>query len=95
MYAIRSYYVDKVEEVTGSRNVTLFGYCWGGILSLIYSAMHPKDVKNLILHATPIRNNFVQHTLYEVIRIMTVEGFMKFLKDLENEKDLFLPKSYS
>ena len=45
--------VDKVEEVTGSRNVTLFGYCWGGILSLIYSAMHPKDVKNLILHATP------------------------------------------
>ena len=45
--------VDKVEEVTGSRNVTLFGYCWGGILSLIYSAIHPKDVKNLILHATP------------------------------------------
>jgi len=45
--------VDKVEEVTGSRNVTLFGYCWGGILSLIYSALHPKDVKNLILHATP------------------------------------------
>ena len=45
--------VDKVEEITGSRNVTLFGYCWGGILSLIYSAMHPKDVKNLILHATP------------------------------------------
>jgi len=45
--------VDKVEEVTGSRNVTLFGYCWGGILSLIFSAIHPKDVKNLILHATP------------------------------------------
>jgi len=45
--------VDKVEEVTGSRHVTLFGYCWGGILSLIYSAIHPKDVKNLILHATP------------------------------------------
>jgi len=29
------------------------------------------------------------------VLIMTVEGFMKFLKDLENEKDLFLPKSYS
>jgi polyhydroxyalkanoate synthase len=45
--------VDKVEEMTGSRNVTLFGYCWGGILSLIYSALHPENVKNMILHATP------------------------------------------
>jgi polyhydroxyalkanoate synthase len=45
--------VDKVEEMTGSRNVTLFGYCWGGILSLIYSALHPENVKNIILHATP------------------------------------------
>ena len=45
--------VDKVEEITGSRNVTLFGYCWGGILSLMYSSLHPEDVKNLILHATP------------------------------------------
>ena len=45
--------VDKVEEITGSRNVILFGYCWGGILSLIYSALHPENVKSLILHATP------------------------------------------
>ena len=45
--------VDKVEEITGSRNVTLFGYCWGGILSLLYSSLHPENVKNLILHATP------------------------------------------
>jgi polyhydroxyalkanoate synthase len=45
--------VDKVKEMTGSRNVTLFGYCWGGILSLIYSALHPHNVKNIILHATP------------------------------------------
>ena len=46
--------VDKVEKITGSRNVTLFGYCWGGILSLIYSALHPENVKSLILHATPV-----------------------------------------
>lgn len=46
--------VDKIEEITGSRKVTLFGYCWGGILSLMYSALYPKDVENLILHATPV-----------------------------------------
>jgi class III poly(R)-hydroxyalkanoic acid synthase PhaC subunit len=46
--------VNKIQEITGSEKVTLFGYCWGGILSLIYSTMHPHTVKNLILHATPL-----------------------------------------
>ena len=45
--------VDKISEVNGSEKITLFGYCWGGIFSLIYSALHPERVKNLILHATP------------------------------------------
>lgn len=45
--------VEKIKEVTGSERVSLFGYCWGGILSLIYAAIHPESVKNLVLHATP------------------------------------------
>ena len=46
--------VDKIKELTGCEKVTLFGYCWGGIFALIYSAIHPENVKNLILHATPV-----------------------------------------
>lgn len=46
--------VNKIREITGSEKVSLFGYCWGGILSLIYSTIHPETVKNLILHATPL-----------------------------------------
>ncbi len=46
--------VEKIKEMTGSNKVSLFGYCWGGIFALIYSAFHPDSVKNLILHATPI-----------------------------------------
>lgn len=46
--------VNKVREMTDSDRVTLFGYCWGGIFSFIYSAMHPSTVKNLVLHATPL-----------------------------------------
>ncbi|MFQ5440302.1 MAG: alpha/beta fold hydrolase [Nitrosopumilaceae archaeon] len=45
--------VDKVREISGSEKVSLFGYCWGGIFSLIQSAIHPQKIKNLILHATP------------------------------------------
>lgn len=46
--------VAKIKEITGSETVSLFGYCWGGIFALIYSAIHPENVKSLILHATPI-----------------------------------------
>jgi len=46
--------INKIREITGSKKVTLFGYCWGGIFSLIYSTMHPNTVQNLILHATPL-----------------------------------------
>ena len=45
--------VDKIKEITGSEKVSLLGYCWGGIFALVYSAIHPENVKNLILHATP------------------------------------------
>jgi len=69
--------VDKVEEVTGSRNVTLFGYCWGGILSLIYSALHPENVKNLILHATPVDFGKSPTVLESWIKDLDIKRFVK------------------
>lgn len=47
------YAVEKVQEITCSKKISLFGYCWGGIFALIHAAIHPWHVKNLILHATP------------------------------------------
>ena len=47
------YAVEKIKEISGSKKVSLLGYCWGGIFALIYAAMYPQNVKNLILHATP------------------------------------------
>lgn len=46
--------VEKIKEISGSEKISLFGYCWGGLFALIYSAIHPENVKNLILHATPV-----------------------------------------
>jgi len=68
--------VDKVEDITGSRNVTLFGYCWGGILSLIYSALHPENVKNLILHATPVDFGKPPTVLESWIKDLDVKKFV-------------------
>lgn len=49
--------VEKIKEITGSDKVSLFGYCWGGLFALIYTSTHQENVKNLILHATPVDIN--------------------------------------
>jgi polyhydroxyalkanoate synthase subunit PhaC len=45
--------VDLIRETTKSDKVSLFGYCWGGDLVLMYAALHPEKVKNAITIATP------------------------------------------
>ena len=47
--------IRRVREETGEPDVTLVGYCGGGILSSIYTATHPDGgVKNLVCFTTPI-----------------------------------------
>ena len=47
--------VDVVREVSGSDDVHLFGYCFGGVLSLLYAAGHPDaPLRSLSVLATPI-----------------------------------------
>jgi class III poly(R)-hydroxyalkanoic acid synthase PhaC subunit len=45
--------IDNIREYTNSDKVSLFGYCWGGDLALIYAAQHPEKVKSIITLATP------------------------------------------
>ena len=47
--------IAAVQRETGSAEVTLAGYCLGGVLSAIYAAAHEDaPVRNLILMATPL-----------------------------------------
>lgn len=46
--------VEQVKSLTGSRQVSLFGYCQGGTFATIYTALYPGQVKNLMLLAAPI-----------------------------------------
>lgn len=46
--------VKKTLEISQSESLTLFGYCMGGHLATIYSALHNELVKNLIVLASPI-----------------------------------------
>jgi class III poly(R)-hydroxyalkanoic acid synthase PhaC subunit len=45
--------VDFIRRTTGSDKVSLLGYCWGGNLVMMYAALHPDKVRNIVTIATP------------------------------------------
>jgi len=46
--------LDYLRERTGVGRVNVLGYCMGGTMSAMFTALHPERVKNLILLAAPI-----------------------------------------
>lgn len=46
--------VRQVRKRSGAEGVSLLGYCMGGTMSAMFTALHPQQVKNLILLAAGI-----------------------------------------
>jgi polyhydroxyalkanoate synthase len=46
--------VDYIREQHGIDKLTILGYCMGGTLSTMYTALHPEKVKNFMAMAAPI-----------------------------------------
>jgi len=46
--------VDRIRKETGHDRVTLLGICEGGVFTVCYAALHPDEVKNLVITITPI-----------------------------------------
>ena len=47
--------VQVVRRLAGTDEVNVFGYCFGGLLALLYAAGHPEDpIRSLAVMATPI-----------------------------------------
>jgi polyhydroxyalkanoate synthase len=47
--------IDRIRELSGAEEVNLFGYCFGGDLSLLYAAHHPDaPLRSLTVLATPV-----------------------------------------
>ena len=46
--------VDKIRERSGVDKITLLGVCQGGTFSVMYAALNPEKVKNLITLVTPV-----------------------------------------
>jgi polyhydroxyalkanoate synthase len=46
--------VERICEISGSASVNMFGYCFGGVLSMLYAAHHPDaPLRSLTVLTTP------------------------------------------
>jgi polyhydroxyalkanoate synthase len=76
--------VRKVQEDSGVDEVTIIGYCFGGVLSLLYGSIHHDGpMKNLICFTTPIDfsemklfSNFSDRRYFDVDRLIDSTGNM-------------------
>jgi polyhydroxyalkanoate synthase len=55
--------VDFIRTSTMQDEITLYGYCLGGTFSVIYAALYPDKIRNLIAMTTPI--DFQTEGLFE------------------------------
>ena len=56
--------VRIVQERSGEQDVNIVGYCFGGVLSLIYAALHPEGpMRNLVCFTTPV--DFTKMKLFQ------------------------------
>ncbi len=46
--------VNKIKEIHNIEKITLLGVCQGGTFSVMYSALHPDNIKNLITVVSPV-----------------------------------------
>jgi polyhydroxyalkanoate synthase len=68
--------VDYIRRSTGHQQVTLMGICQGGTFSVIYSALHPEKVKNLVTLVTPINFQTEKDTLSKWARHLNVDALV-------------------
>ncbi|HNV69820.1 MAG TPA: alpha/beta fold hydrolase, partial [Candidatus Ozemobacteraceae bacterium] len=68
--------VDKVRELSRQDQVTLLGYCMGGAMSMMYTALHQEKVKNLVTLATPFDFGASENILSKWGRDLPVEDIV-------------------
>jgi polyhydroxyalkanoate synthase len=68
--------VDFVRRESGYEQINLLGVCQGGTFSLIYSALFPEKVKNLITLVTPVDFDNEEGLLFKWAKSMDVDAIV-------------------
>ncbi len=59
--------VNAITQITGCETTDVLGYCLGGLLSVLWSALYPCRVKNLVTLAAPINTEVPDNALFRLI----------------------------
>jgi len=70
--------VDKIRERTGVDKITLLGVCQGGTFSIMYAALHPEKVKNLITLVAPVNFDTDKGLLHVWARKLDVDKIVDY-----------------
>ena len=58
--------VHAVRVLQGVEQVTVLGYCLGALLSVIYAALHPRHVRNLVTLTLPLDTSVRELPAYQL-----------------------------
>jgi polyhydroxyalkanoate synthase subunit PhaC len=69
--------VDFIRRETKTDKINLMGICMGGTFSVMYAAMHPHKVKNLVTTVSPTNFDTEQGLLHTWLRDMDVDKMVE------------------
>jgi polyhydroxyalkanoate synthase subunit PhaC len=82
-------YIDNAVEFimsdTGLEKINLMGICMGGTLNVIYTALHPEKVKNLITLATPTEFDIDDAVLFLWAKALDVDRVTDVMGNLPGD----------
>ena len=77
--------VDYIRDTCGVPKVNLMGICMGGTFSVIYSALHPEKIRNLITTVTPSNFDTNQGLLHIWMKSMDVDRIVDTFGNLSGD----------
>ncbi|MDX1904640.1 MAG: class III poly(R)-hydroxyalkanoic acid synthase subunit PhaC [Thermonemataceae bacterium] len=69
--------VDFIRKEHNIQKINLLGVCQGGTFSLIYSAIHPEKIKNLITMVTPVDFSNKEGLLFQWSEFLDVDAIIE------------------
>ncbi|MFL6522205.1 MAG: alpha/beta fold hydrolase [Nitrososphaera sp.] len=69
--------IEQIKKITHSKKVSILGYSWGGVLSMIYSSIRQENVKNLILESAHVDFHKDSSILASWFRRLPVEDIVR------------------
>jgi polyhydroxyalkanoate synthase subunit PhaC len=77
--------VDFIRKCHGVDRINLMGICMGGTFSVIYSALHPEKIKNLITTVTPTNFDTNEGLLHIWMRNLNVDRLVDSLGNMPGD----------